>query len=82
MIRPAGNSRTCSTRPGRSSPTSDSVGDRTSASGMHVARAEMYTAINAVLERLPGLRLDTGVEHPRASSGMYERGPTAVPVLF
>jgi cytochrome P450 len=49
--------------------------------GMHVARAEMHTAIGAVLDRLPNLRLDPGVAHPKVI-GMYERGPTAVPVLF
>jgi cytochrome P450 len=49
--------------------------------GMHVARAEMNTAIGAVLQRLPELRLDTGAPAPQII-GMYERGPTAVPVLF
>jgi len=49
--------------------------------GMHVARAEMSTAIDAVLDRLPNVRLDGEVEAPRII-GMYERGPTAVPVVF
>ena len=49
--------------------------------GMHVARAEMTTAINALLDRLPNLRLDPDAEPP-AIIGMYERGPTAVPAVW
>ena len=49
--------------------------------GMHVARAEMASAITAVLERLPNLRLDPDAEPPKIT-GMYERGPTAVPVVW
>lgn len=49
--------------------------------GMHVARAEMTIAIAALLDRLPNLRLDPEAEPPRFV-GMYERGATAIPVLF
>jgi cytochrome P450 len=49
--------------------------------GMHVARAEIVTAVNALLDRLPNLRLDPDAEPPRII-GMYERGPTAVPVIW
>jgi len=49
--------------------------------GMHVARAEMATAITAALERLPNLRLDPDAP-PARITGMYERGPTAVPVVW
>ncbi|HEY9315994.1 cytochrome P450 [Williamsia sp.] len=49
--------------------------------GMHVARAEMTVGINALLDRLPNLRLDGDAEQPRYI-GMYERGATAIPVLF
>ena len=49
--------------------------------GMHVARAEMTVAISALLDRLPNLRLDPDAEQPRFV-GMYERGATAIPVLF
>lgn len=49
--------------------------------GMHVARAEMTVGINALLDRLPNLRLDPDAEPPRLI-GMYERGATAIPVLF
>jgi cytochrome P450 len=49
--------------------------------GMHVARAEITTAVAALLDRLPDLRLDPDAEAPRII-GMYERGPTAVPVVW
>jgi cytochrome P450 len=49
--------------------------------GMHVARAEMNVGITALLDRLPNLRLDPDVEPPRYI-GMYERGATAIPVVF
>lgn len=49
--------------------------------GQHVARAEMTIAINALLDRLPGLRLDPDAEPPRII-GFYERGATAIPVVF
>jgi cytochrome P450 len=49
--------------------------------GMHVARAEMTVGINALLDRLPNLRLDPEAEPPRYI-GFYERGATAIPVLF
>ena len=49
--------------------------------GMHVARAEITTAVGMVLDRLPGLRLDPDAEPPRYI-GLYERGVTEIPVLF
>jgi cytochrome P450 len=49
--------------------------------GMHVARAEMAVGINALLDRLPNLRLDPDAEPP-GFIGMYERGATAIPVVF
>jgi cytochrome P450 len=49
--------------------------------GQHVARAEMTVAINALLDRLPNLRLDPDAEPPRYI-GFYERGATAIPVVF
>lgn len=49
--------------------------------GMHVARAEMQVGINAILDRLPNLRIDPDAEAPRII-GFYERGATAIPVLF
>jgi cytochrome P450 len=49
--------------------------------GQHVARAEMTIAINTLLDRLPNLRLDPDSELPRFI-GFYERGATAIPVVF
>jgi cytochrome P450 len=49
--------------------------------GMHVARAEMAVGINLLFDRLPDLRLDPDAEPPRYI-GMYERGATAIPVVF
>ena len=49
--------------------------------GMHVARAEMVTAINALLDRLPNLRLDPDAEPP-SIIGLYERGPSHVPAMW
>jgi cytochrome P450 len=49
--------------------------------GMHVARAEMRVAMNAVLDRLPNLRFDPSVPEPRVI-GLEHRGPNGVPVVF
>ncbi len=49
--------------------------------GAHVARMEMTHGIGALLERLPGLRLDPDAPQPRVI-GLYERGPDTVPVRF
>jgi cytochrome P450 len=49
--------------------------------GQHVARAELNTAIGALIDRLPNLRLDPDAEPPQII-GLYERGPSHVPVLW
>jgi cytochrome P450 len=49
--------------------------------GMHLARMELRVGINAVLDRLPNLRLDPG-EPPPEIRGNAFRGPTTLPVLF
>lgn len=49
--------------------------------GMHVARAEMWVAMNAVLDRLPNLRLDPEVPNVRII-GLEHRGPNGIPVRF
>jgi cytochrome P450 len=49
--------------------------------GMHVARAEMEAGVCALLDRLPNLRLDPDAEPPRII-GMYERGPSALKVVW
>ena len=42
--------------------------------GMHLARLEMRVLLNAVLDRLPGLRLDPGAEDPHIH-GLLFRSP-------
>lgn len=49
--------------------------------GMHLARMEMRTAVDAVLDRLPGVRLDPDADEPWIT-GLLFRTPTAVPVVF
>jgi cytochrome P450 len=49
--------------------------------GAHVARMEISHGVGALLDRLPGLRLDPDRPAPRVI-GLYERGPDAVPVAF
>ena len=49
--------------------------------GMHLARMEAIVAINALLGRLPDLRLDPSAPTPRIS-GMAFRSPAALPVEF
>ena len=49
--------------------------------GMHLARMEATVAINALLDRLPDLRLDPSAPAPHIS-GMAFRSPAALPVEF
>jgi cytochrome P450 len=49
--------------------------------GMHLARLEMRTAINLLLDRLPNLRLDPDGDDPHVRGQVF-RSPTSVPVLF
>jgi len=49
--------------------------------GMHLARLEMRTAINLLLDRLPNLRLDPDGDDPHIR-GMVFRSPTSLPILF
>jgi cytochrome P450 len=49
--------------------------------GMHLARMEAVVAINALLDRLPDLRLDPGAQKPHVT-GMAFRSPAALPVEF
>jgi cytochrome P450 len=49
--------------------------------GAHVARMEITHGVGALLDRLPGLRLDPDRPAPRVI-GLYERGPDTVPVAF
>ncbi|HEY5165197.1 MAG TPA: cytochrome P450, partial [Acidimicrobiia bacterium] len=49
--------------------------------GMHLARMETTVAINAVLDRLPALRLDPSADDLHITGLMF-RAPKALPVLF
>ncbi len=49
--------------------------------GMHLARMEMRVALNLLLDRLPGLRLDPEADDPHIRGQVF-RSPTAIPVLF
>jgi cytochrome P450 len=49
--------------------------------GMHLARTEMRVALNLLLDRLPGLRLDPDGDDPHIR-GQVLRSPTSLPVLF
>jgi cytochrome P450 len=49
--------------------------------GMHLARLEMRTAINLLVDRLPNLRFDPDGDGPHIR-GMVFRSPTSLPVLF
>jgi cytochrome P450 len=49
--------------------------------GMHVAKAEITVGVNAILDNLKNVRIDPSAEEP-GFVGFYERGATAIPVLF
>jgi cytochrome P450 len=49
--------------------------------GMHLARLEMRTAINLLLDRLPNLRMDPDGGDPYIRGQVF-RSPTSLPVLF
>jgi cytochrome P450 len=49
--------------------------------GMHLARLELRVGLNAILDRLPNLRLDPEAE-PLTIQGLAFRGPVELPVVF
>jgi cytochrome P450 len=49
--------------------------------GMHLARLEMAIALNLLLDRPPGLRLDPEGDDPHIRGQVF-RSPTSLPVLF
>jgi cytochrome P450 len=49
--------------------------------GIHLARMETAVVLNAVLDRLPGLRLDPAADDVHIT-GMAFRSPASLPVLF
>ena len=48
---------------------------------MHLARLELRAGLDAILGRLPNLRLDDAAPAP-VIEGYAFRGPDALPVLF
>ncbi|MDP9335012.1 MAG: cytochrome P450 [Actinomycetota bacterium] len=50
--------------------------------GMHLARLELRIGLNAILDRLPGLRLDPETAESAVIEGYAFRGPRALPVIF
>ncbi len=48
---------------------------------MHLARMEMRVAVDAVLDRLPDIRLDPDAEDLHIHGERF-RSPTALPVVF
>jgi len=50
--------------------------------GMNVAKQEMITAINGLLDRFPNMRLDRDAPAPKLLGGLEQRGMSAVPVVF
>jgi cytochrome P450 len=73
--------------PGRFDPTRKNIAHLTFGGGphlclgMHLARMEGTVAVNALLERLPDLRLDPAAPAPRVV-GVAFRSPAALPVEF
>jgi cytochrome P450 len=49
--------------------------------GMHLARMETRVVVDALIDRLPALRLDTDGDDPHIHGQIF-RSPTALPVLF
>jgi cytochrome P450 len=49
--------------------------------GMHLARMETRVALDAVLDRLPNLRLDPDADDLHVT-GLTFRAPARLPVLF
>jgi cytochrome P450 len=49
--------------------------------GQHLARVEMTRALNAILDRLPNLRLDPAAPSPEIN-GIMMRVPHSIPVVF
>jgi cytochrome P450 len=50
--------------------------------GMNVARVEIETGINALLDAFPALRLDPAAPAPFMTGGLEQQGPSGLPVLL
>jgi hypothetical protein len=49
---------------------------------MNVARQEMISALNGLMDRFPNLRLDPDAPAPQLVGGAQQRGMSALPVLL
>ena len=50
--------------------------------GQHVSRQEMKVALNAIIDRLPNVRWDPAQPHPKIIGGLFQRGPSSIPVVY
>ena len=50
--------------------------------GMNVARVEIETGINALLDAFPNLRLDPDAPAPFITGGLEQQGTSGLPVLL
>jgi cytochrome P450 len=50
--------------------------------GMNVAKQEMITSINSLMDRFPNMHLDPRAPSPQLVGGLEQRGMTAIPVRF
>jgi cytochrome P450 len=50
--------------------------------GMNVAKQEMVTAINGLMDRFPNMHLDPAAPAPQLVGGLEQRGLSSVPVRF
>jgi cytochrome P450 len=50
--------------------------------GQHVAKQEMLSAINGLMDRFPTMHLDETAPAPQLVGGLEQRGFTAIPVVF
>ncbi|HEX7856132.1 MAG TPA: cytochrome P450 [Sphingobium sp.] len=48
--------------------------------GMNVAKQEMISALNALMDRFPDMMLDPDAPPPEVQGGLHQRGMTSVPV--
>jgi cytochrome P450 len=49
---------------------------------MNVARQEMISALNGLMDRFPKMHLDSDAPAPQVVGGLEQRGMSAVPVRF
>jgi cytochrome P450 len=49
---------------------------------MYVAQAEMRTAINALIDRCPNMRINPDFDPPRVTGTVEMRGPSHLNVVF